>query len=67
MAGITDWHGNNNKNWGDRYESSNFGNTNETNYWGIIYPFNADQSEYEVDIALILADRTDYTVDQTVF
>ena len=27
---------------GTIYEVSNFGNTNETNGWGSIYPFDAD-------------------------
>ena len=67
MAGISDWYGINLIKWGDRYEDSDWGNTNEANSWGILYPFNADQSEYETDLSLIYASTTFYTADQTVF
>lgn len=67
MAGINDWYGINLIKWGDRYEDSHWGNTNESNYWGIIYPFNADLSNFGVDTLNILASTGNYTVDQTVF
>lgn len=67
MANIWDWYGINIIDWGENYEEASWGNTNELNYWGIIYPFNADQSEYEADTILIRASSIKYTADQTVF
>ena len=54
----------NNINWGISYQSSWFGNTDEANGWGIVYPFDADGSLLSVDTTLILADSTQYTTDQ---
>ena len=36
-------------NWGVSYQSSWWGNTDEPNYWGIVYPTDADGSFLRVD------------------
>ena len=53
--------------WGDSYEVSWWGNVNEPNGWGIIYPFNADGSNFRVDTNLISADNNQYTSDKTQY
>jgi len=53
--------------WGEVYEVSWFGNVNESNDWGIAYPFNADKSFLRVDTNLISADTNQYTSDQTQY
>lgn len=53
--------------WGKIYESSWFGNTDEPNGWGIIYPFDADGSTFRADTTLVLADTNQYTADQTQY
>jgi hypothetical protein len=67
MANIEDWYGRNSIGWGESYDSSWFGNTNEPNSWGIIYPFNADGSLILADTNLISADTTQYKADATQF
>ena len=57
----------NNINWGIVYENSWFGNVNETNGWGSVYPFDAEGSFLSVDTTLILADTTQNTSDQTKY
>lgn len=49
------------------YEVSNFGNVNEANGWGSIYPFDADGSRLTVDTTLFSADSTNFTADATVY
>ena len=53
--------------YGNIYEDSWWGNTNEANGWGIIYPFNADASNFRADTTLVSADTTLYTADQTEY
>jgi len=67
MANIEDWYGRNSIGWGESYDSSWFGNANEANSWGIIYPFNADSSLILADTNLISADTTQYKADATQF
>ena len=52
---------------GSVYSVSWFGNVNEANGWGNIYPFDADGSYFRADTTLVLADTTEYTADKTVF
>ena len=42
MAGINEWYGENNINWGKIYSESWWGSVNEANSWGIIYPATAE-------------------------
>jgi len=67
MANIEDWYGLNGVDWGDTYDNSWWGNVNEPSSWGIIYPFNAEGSNFRADISLILADTTIYRADATKF
>ena len=53
--------------YGNIYEVSWWGSTNEAKGWGSIYPFNADASNFRADTTLVLADTTLYTADQTEF
>lgn len=62
---ISYWYGNNTISWGSSYSESHFGNANEANSWGIIYPATAGGSSLTVDTSSILADSTSITVDQT--
>ena len=57
----------NNIDWGKIYEVSWFGNVNEANGWGIIYPFDSDGSYFRADTTLISADTNKYTSDQTKY
>lgn len=52
---------------GTIYEVSNFGNTNEANGWGSIYPFDADGSFLTADTTKELVDDTSITADKTVY
>tara|TARA_R100001440_G_scaffold70846_2_gene93518 strand:- start:439 stop:606 length:168 start_codon:yes stop_codon:yes gene_type:complete len=52
---------------GSIYEVSYFGNTNESNGWGSIYPFDADGSFLSVDTTKELVDDTSITADKTVY
>tara|TARA_B110000285_G_scaffold203670_1_gene239961 strand:+ start:5805 stop:6683 length:879 start_codon:yes stop_codon:yes gene_type:complete len=63
MADISEWSGINNINWGKSYSESEWGNVNELNSWGIIYPFNAEGSTVTGDSLLFSADDSDITVD----
>ena len=54
-------------NWGVSYQSSWFGNTDEPNGWGIIYPTDADGSFLRVDTTLLMADNSNITADQTKY
>ena len=54
-------------NWGIIYLSSWWGNVNEPNGWGSIYPFDADGSNLTADTILVLADTTQLTADQTTY
>jgi len=53
--------------WGEVYEVSWFGNVNESNDWGIAYPFNADGSFLRVDTIMESSDVTYITTDQTKY
>jgi len=52
---------------GSIYAVSWFGNTNEANGWGIIYPFDADGSYFRADTTLETADTTLFTADKTIY
>ena len=54
-------------NWGIIYLSSWWGNVNEPNGRGSIYPFDADGSNLTADTILVLADTTQLTADQTTY
>ena len=49
------------------YPVSWFGNANEANGWGIVYPATADGSFLTVDATAYKADSTTITADQTEF
>lgn len=53
--------------WGSIYAVSWFGNTNESNGWGSVYPFDADGSYLTADTNLILTDTTQYRADATEY
>jgi hypothetical protein len=53
--------------WGNSYEVSWFGNVNESNGWGIVYPFDADGSFLRVSTTLESTDTTYITTDQTKY
>jgi hypothetical protein len=53
--------------WGSIYGVSWFGNTNESNGWGIVYPFDADGSYLTSDVNTIKADTTAYRADATEY
>lgn len=63
MAEISDWYGNNNINWGATYPESWWGNANEANSWGIIYPATAAGTIVTADSSILEADSTLFTVD----
>ena len=44
-----------------------WGNVNEENGWGSIYPFDADGSFFRADTTLVLVDSTLYTADKTIY
>jgi len=52
---------------GSIYAVSWFGNTNEANGWGIIYPFDADGSYLTADTIDIGADSTLFRADATEY
>ena len=51
--------------YGSIYPLSWWGNANEANGWGIVYPTNAGGSTLTVDTTSIKADTTQTTADQT--
>jgi len=53
--------------YGAIYPVSYWGNTNEANGWGIVYPFNADGSFFTADTTKETADTTLFTADATEF
>ena len=53
--------------YGSIYSVSYWGNTNEANGWGIVYPFNADGSSLTADSTSIRASSTTVTADATQF
>lgn len=63
MADISDWYGENTIDWGDSYAESWWGNVNEANSWGIIYPATAEGSIITADTSIFTADQTIYTAD----
>ncbi len=54
-------------NWGRSYSVSWWGNVNESNFWGIVYPFDADGSWLTVDTIFETSDVTYITTDQTKY
>ncbi len=52
---------------GTIYDVSWWGNVNEENGWGSIYPFDADGSFFRADTTLVLVDSTLYTADKTIY
>lgn len=52
---------------GSIYSVSFWGNTNEANGWGSIYPFDADGSVFSADTTKILSDTTLFKADQTIY
>ena len=52
---------------GSIYPVTWFGNTNEANSWGIVYPSDAGGSLLTVDTTSILADTTTIKADATEF
>jgi hypothetical protein len=54
-------------NQGEVYEISWFGNTNEANGWGIVYPFDADGSYLRADTTLQTSDNSILTADKTIY
>lgn len=63
MSNISDWSGSNTINWGKSYEESWWGNVNEANSWGIIYPFNAEGSFVSGDSNIFTGDTDFFTAD----
>lgn len=63
MAVINNWWGENNIGWGASYQESWWGNVNEANSWGIIYPGTAEGSIIYADSTLFTADSTSYYAD----
>jgi hypothetical protein len=63
MSSINNWYGENNINWGKSYSESWWGNVNELNSWGILYPATAEGSIIYADTTLFTADMTGYTAD----
>jgi hypothetical protein len=57
----------NSRGWGESYLESWFGSVNESDGWGIIYPFDADGSYLRADTTLVLADTTTNTSGQTQY
>lgn len=53
--------------YGSIYSESYWGNANEANGWGIIYPITAGGSFLTVDSTNIKADSTTITADATEF
>lgn len=53
--------------WGSIYPVSWFGNANEANGWGIVYPANADGSLLTSDTSLYKADTITIKADATEF
>ena len=53
--------------YGSIYAESWWGNANEANGWGIIYPINAGGSLLTADNATIKADTTTINADATEF
>tara|TARA_R110002153_G_scaffold156166_1_gene308264 strand:+ start:420 stop:593 length:174 start_codon:yes stop_codon:yes gene_type:complete len=51
--------------WGSIYADSWWGNANEANNWGIVYPSTAGGSYLTADNTLILADTTQVRADAT--
>lgn len=62
---ITDWYGNNTIGWGEAYKSSFWGNVNETNSWGIIYPDTAEGTVIRASSDNIEADTTSIFADNS--
>lgn len=51
--------------WGSIYSKSWWGNANEANNWGIVYPSTAGGSYLTADNTSILADTTQVKADAT--
>ena len=53
--------------YGSVYTVTWWGAVNELNNWGIVYPFDSDDSNFRCDTTLVTSDETIYTADQTKF
>lgn len=53
--------------WAIIYSVSWFGNVNEPNGWGSIYPFDADGSWFTADNTIYTVDSLYITADQTKY
>ena len=53
--------------YGAIYSVSWWGNVNEANGWGIVYPFDSDGSFFTVDTNVMTSDTTQYKADATQF
>ena len=53
--------------YGSIYSVTWWGAVNELNNWGIVYPFDANESNFRADTTLVTSDETIYTADQTEF
>lgn len=51
--------------WGSIYPVTWWGNANEANGWGIVYPLNAGGSFVTADATIYRADTTSIKADQT--
>lgn len=62
---ITDWYGQNSIGWGSVYAVSEWGNANESNYWGVIFPARAGGSLLLASTTLFRADTITFKADAT--
>ena len=62
---ITDWYGNNTIGWGESYKDSYWGNVNELNSWGIIYPNTAEGTVIRASSDNISSDTSIFTADNS--
>ena len=53
--------------YGSIYPVTWWGNVNEPNGWGIVYPIDAGGSTFTVDTTFYRTDTTAYKTDQTQF
>ena len=52
---------------GTIYPVTWWGNVNEANSWGIVYPYNAEDSNFKADTTLETADTIQFTADATKY
>tara|TARA_R110002126_G_scaffold283741_1_gene433078 strand:+ start:1457 stop:1648 length:192 start_codon:yes stop_codon:yes gene_type:complete len=53
--------------WGKSYEQSWWGNVNEANSWGIVYPYDAEGSNLTADSFLVRVSNFFLTADKTKY